>query len=205
MSDLKKLLPHELATLLSVNRRSISRWSKSENLPKKPDGTFDGPACVRWLTERLETRLESECDKEVPGAEWLNEYRRVRFMREELQLKLDKAELLPVAEVEKETGEKISLLISALQNFADRLPGLLVGRPRDEIQMILRDEAELVQHSFYKFGHYTAALADRILTEIGKTNRQKRDEKCWWYERNQAYDAKTAAKNAEEKTGNVEK
>lgn len=165
MANLQKLLTQEIAALLGVNRRSISRWVRDEKMPQNPDKTFDGARCVQWLTERLETRNAAECDRPIPGEQWLHEFRRVQFLRAELQLKLEQGELMPESEVIDQWVARVREVTSGLETFADRMPPLVVGRNRDEIRAILKAEIGELRNAYARNGKYTPEVLDDSQTE----------------------------------------
>ncbi len=161
MANLDGLLAHELAKLLSCNRRSVSRWAKDEGMPKNPDGTFNGPACVAWIVERIEGRLqEVKAEQPQPGGEWLAAFRRERFRIARLERKERQGRLILKEDVIGKWAERVRLVVAGLEVFADRLPGALVGKPREAMAQIISDEVRQLRLGFAQEGEYCPAPFD---------------------------------------------
>ena len=168
MSDLKKLLAHELAYIFGVNRRTVSRWAKNDGLPKNADGSFDVAACVAWAMDRLEARAADEAEKPQPGSEWLSEYRRVRFLREELALKRERGELIPRDEVQAQRMALTTYLVSSLNNLAPRCAPVVAGKTdRHEIEAALSLEIAALLRVLAGGQPYNNAAADTAIAEMG--------------------------------------
>ena len=141
MANLDKLLAHELAKLLGCNRRSVSRWARDEGLPKNPDGTFNGPACVSWLIERIEAKAsEDKCEQPPPGSEWLSAFRRERYKLAKIERKEREGELIPRADAHERGAKLVGAIRIALHNLAPRLAAQLVGLGRREVEQVVELE-----------------------------------------------------------------
>ena len=200
MADLEHLLQKDLSKLFGVTRMTINRWTK-EGMPKNSDGTYPGPACVSWLLNRMEEKIEKQAEAGIESEEslrWLGEFRKQRALIATIERKRIEGEFVPAEAVKGEYQARLQVLVAGLLNFGDRLAPLLAARSRDEIRETLADETELLMHAFYQRGQYTPAIAEEILAELGgKTNRQRRNEKCDWYQRKQREktDDSTTAEN----------
>jgi transcriptional regulator with XRE-family HTH domain len=158
LSDLNKLLVKEIAEVLGVDRRSISRWVRDENLPKNSDGTFDAGRCVGWLLNRLEERLEQQAEEGPENAEsarWLAAFRRERYKLSKLERRQREGTLISWVEVVKEWVARVVVVTSGLETFADRLAPLLAGKGREEIREVLRKEVRELRDQYARNGRYT--------------------------------------------------
>jgi hypothetical protein len=156
VADLNQLLQLEIAKLFGVTRMSVNRWSK-EGMPKNPNGTYPGPACVAWLVSRVEERLEQQAEEGPETAEsarWLAAFRRERYKLSKIERRQREGSLVTWAEVEKQWAARVALVIGGLGNLRDRLPAILQGRTRDEMYQIIKEEIGYFRDQYAKGGTY---------------------------------------------------
>ena len=157
MSDLNKLLVKEIAEVLGVDRRSISRWVRDENLPKNSDGTFDAGRCVGWLLNRLEERLEQQAEEGPETAEsarWLAAFRRERYKLSKLERRQREGQLMPLPEILEQWTGRVREVTSGLEALSDRLAPLLAGKDREDIHAILKSEVRELRLAYARDGKY---------------------------------------------------
>jgi hypothetical protein len=167
MADLNQLLQQELSKLLSVTRMSVNRWAK-EGMPKNPNGTYPGPACVAWLITRMEDRITKEADAGSESEEslkWLGAFRKERALIAGIERKRLQGEFVPESEVVQQWAARVREVTGGLETLADRLSGILIGKGRDEIHQIIRTEVGELRDAYARNGKYTPEVIDASKTE----------------------------------------
>ena len=161
----------EAAAYCGVSKRTISYHVSRGNITQNADGTFDKKVLDKYLESRGrkkpgpktgsgddETGGEGQGEDEKPLSAQVTEadlrWRNARAEREEMLIAQLKKELISRDDVDRETAARIAAVTSGLEAFAERLPGLLVGKKRKEITEIIRGEVWALRDAFSKRGEY---------------------------------------------------
>ena len=158
----KKSVPEVIGSVKEAAKYSgttarVIRWANSHGkLRANPDGTFSKGEIDLWMSTRdgrekpVEDAVVSAQEKKGKAQYW--------GAKGELQvliLKQERGELVTWSEIEKEWCTRLVELKSSLDNLADRVSGLVVGKSRDEIREIIRSEVWTLQDSYHRTGKYT--------------------------------------------------
>jgi phage terminase Nu1 subunit (DNA packaging protein) len=146
----------DAAKYCGTSKRILSYHIARGSLRQNPDGTFDKAELDRWLASR--DRREQGPEKKKHGdakdkAEL--RYRLARARREEMLVEQMKGNLASRKEIEAEWSGRVLEVASGLEALIDRLPGLLVGKSRDEIRAVLKDEVRTLRENYSRAGRYT--------------------------------------------------
>ena len=157
MTDLKKLTRKESCELLSTTYRNFTNWKKEDDPPpaSRNGRTYDGAKLVQWFVARALSRAKQQGAESPEAARYLEKYRKERFKLARMDRLQRQGELVNKAEVVSQWTARVVLVVSGLQAWVDRLPGLLVGKGRDEIRAILKAEVRTLQENYARVGRYT--------------------------------------------------
>ena len=147
----------EAAIYCGTSQRVITDHVQKGKLKRHKDGSFDKAELNKWLERygKKETAGDGQCDTlkvQIDKAEL--RYRLAKARKEERLA--DEAEGIVVkwADVEAQWGERIRIVTSSLEKWSDRLPALLLGRPREEMHEIIKAEVRDVRIAFASKGRY---------------------------------------------------
>ena len=147
----------EAAIYCGTSQRVITDHVQKGKLKRHKDGSFDKSELNKWLERygKKETGDDGKSDTlktQIDKAEL--RYRLAKARKEERLA--DEAEGIVVkwADVEAQWGERIRVVTSSLDKLPDRLPAILVGRTREEMHEILKDEIREFRASFRRKGQY---------------------------------------------------
>jgi hypothetical protein len=157
INSLKK---QEVATLCGVSVRTVSNWLL-EGFPRNTDGTFDGPACVSWLTGRIEDRVSTVCAPETAESQkWLTAFRRERAKLSKIDRLKAEGSLIDIDRVHEGWALRAYGLCGALEQLADRLPPMLHGKSREEMFTIIGNEIRIMRENLVRAGKFVASFAE---------------------------------------------
>jgi hypothetical protein len=164
---LKKASRGAVAYVLGLSPPQISRL-KRQGLPTNADNrTFDLRAVFTWAAEREAATATSGAEN-AETLDALAEWRSWKCKRERLAYERESGELVELAAVEASWVQRVLEVKRGLEGLADRLPPLLVGKPRAKIEEALRLEIELLLLHFSRGSEHTprAAEVDKLIAEI---------------------------------------
>ena len=135
----------ELAEILGVSTRTLSKWKNQQNMPIETDGTYNVRRIMKWKG------IEVEDDSELEGkGYWETRFRKAKALLAEHQLAVEKGLFMPIAEVEQRETQLAQIFINGLTLLENRLPPLLEGREKSEMCGIIRKEAYLLRAQIVK-------------------------------------------------------
>jgi hypothetical protein len=82
----------------------------------------------------------------------LERFRMARAAMAELDLKVKEAALIPVDDVYRQWALRVAEVCAGLEFLADRLPPLLAGKRREEMQRVIGDEIWRLRDSYCRTG-----------------------------------------------------
>jgi phage terminase Nu1 subunit (DNA packaging protein) len=153
IKDIEKTTRNELSTVFGVHPSTVSRWVARDGCPRNPDGTFDLRKVILWRLEDGDLEAVS-CDNEE-AQKWLTEFRRERALLAKIERKRVEGELMPTKKISQEWAKRIAIVTAALETLKNRLALTLVGKNKDEIRKILKEEVRYMREQFCQHGHYT--------------------------------------------------
>ena len=163
------LSKRETADLCGVSIRTVSNWIL-EGFPRNTDGTFDGPACVSWLTGRIEDRATAVCAPETAESQkWLTAFRRERAKLSKIERLKAEGSLIDIDGIHEAWALRAHNLCGALEQLADRLPPMLHGKSREEMFGIIGNEVREMRQNLVRAGRFVASLTDLKAWILAKT------------------------------------
>ena len=151
----------DAAKYCSTSKRILSYHIARGSLRQNPDGTFDKAELDRWLASRDRREKGPEAKKYTDAKDKAElRYRLARARREEMLVEQMKGNLAQWKEVKSGWEGRVQVVVAGLQAWVDRLPGLLVGKGRDEIRAILKAEVRTLQENYARVGRYTPEVND---------------------------------------------
>lgn len=158
-STLKTLIlsTSQVAAFFGVTRWAVQKWLQA-GCPKIKYGQLDLRLVFNWWFENI-------AESKIPDTERLQTLR-----AEHLTVKI-KGETLKVAELEKsmakwnvietEWAARVAVVTSGLNAFADRLPPLLEGKGRVQMQNVIKKEVWELRDAYYRKGKYTPEIKEK--------------------------------------------
>ena len=143
----------EVAAFFGVSRVSVHKWHKN-GLPKIKHGTFDLKIVFDWWWDNIAQYHTAELtDGSMDTAR--REYWQAKAESERIKVDQLKDTLVAWIEIEKEWCARVVVVTSGLNAFSDRLPPLLEGKSRPQMQKIIKDEVWQLRDSYARKGKYT--------------------------------------------------
>ena len=131
---------------------------------------WDAKIFLEWWIENIFSDAQDTSDS-------LQEAKRVYWMArakgEEIKVKQLEGTLFDQDTVVIEWAARVAVVTSGLNAFADRLPPLLEGKGRIEMQTIIRKETWELRDAYYRKGKYTPEVKEKK-----KTVKRKRPVKA---------------------------
>ena len=140
----------QLSQALGKHRSTVHRLIKL-GLPRNPDKTFSLPRVVDWLCAREREGLRDDVDQNSPA---LERFRMARAELAEIELEERRGQFMPLPEIERAWCERVAVVAAGLDNLAERLPPLLIGKKHDEIRKIVRRETDDLRRAYARAGKY---------------------------------------------------
>ena len=110
----------------------------------------------RWLASRDRRAKGPEAAAKNDAKEKAElRYRLARARREEMLVEQMKGNLARWQDIEQEWDGRVQVVTAGLEAFIDRMPGLLVGKSRDEIRALLKSEVRTLRENYSRVGKYT--------------------------------------------------
>ncbi|MBU0977842.1 MAG: terminase small subunit [Nanoarchaeota archaeon] len=143
----------EIGAFFGVSRIAVHKWHKS-GCPKIKYGKFDLKAVFDWWWLNIASYHTSEIlDGSLEDAR--REYWQAKAEGMRLEVDKIKETLVSWNKIETEWCSRVAVVTSGLSAFADRLPPLLEGKARAEVQKIIKDEVWQLRDSYARKGKYT--------------------------------------------------
>ena len=144
----------EAAEYCGFTTRMISYHLHKGNLKANKDGTFDRSELDRFLATKGGRRQKAAAGIDDKSDAAMLRYRVAKARREEMLVMQLEGNLASWEEVESQWRERIVIVTSGLEAFKNRLPGILVGKSRRDIQDILEEEIKLLREAYAGEGKY---------------------------------------------------
>lgn len=141
----------QVAAFFDVTRHAVQKWLKAA-CPKIKHGQLDLKAVFDWWFENI-------AESKIPDTEKIQELKAQhlteRIRGERLKNAQTEGTLFDQDTVVTEWAARVAVVTSGLTAFADRLPPLLEGKGRIEMQEIIKKEVWELRDSYYRKGKYT--------------------------------------------------
>jgi hypothetical protein len=156
------------AKYLGISQKQISNHVSRGNLKREPDGTFTKKELDRFAVERGGRKDVGIIKKYAEQQQkWDAEFRQARAEEKKLVVAQLRGKLISIKEIEIAWGKKVETVTAGLEALINRLPPLLVGKSRREIEKTLREEIHALRAAYSAGGKYTP--------EIKKTGRKTKN------------------------------
>lgn len=165
MANLLKLTGKELCELLTVSRMTLNRWCK-EALPRNSDGSYPGPAVFQWLTARIEEKLAARSISPEDSA-WLEQVRKFNALRSKLAYEIEMGKYTLTDEAQQHQLRLINSIVEVFDRMPDRCAGLLAGKDRQEVHLLLRTELHVAKEILAAGLRYDDAEAGKVIFAMG--------------------------------------
>ena len=143
------------AKYLGISQKQISNHVSRGNLKREPDGTFTKKELDRFAIERGGRKDVGKIRKYAEQQQkWDAAFRRARAEEKELVVKQLRGKLISIAEIETAWAARVETVTAGLEALINRLPPLLVGKPRRQIAKILKEEIHSLRKAYSAGGKY---------------------------------------------------
>ncbi|MBW2110637.1 MAG: hypothetical protein JRH00_04240 [Deltaproteobacteria bacterium] len=149
MGDIE-VTTNQLIKLLDISSRSrLTDW-KHAGMPGYIErNRWDLKAVLDWFHENiLQGAPTADPDIQKERLRW----EKGRADKIEIQVKQLRRSLISRDEIHREWAARISLVVSGLNIYQDRLPPLLEGKTRNQMRAIIRKENERLRNWYIKEG-----------------------------------------------------
>jgi hypothetical protein len=136
-----------VGSFFGVTPRTVQNWA-NRGCPKLKHGLYDLKAVVEWWVEHI-VGADSQ---EIEGVKL--KYWTWKAEKEKVGVERCKEELIPRASIAQEWALRVAELTAALTALIDRLPPLLVEKPREEVRRILDEEIWQLRDQYAREGRY---------------------------------------------------
>lgn len=127
----------EIAQLLGVSTRTVSRWI-AEGMPVESNGTYNPIKIIHWREDLLDDSDDDVLISEK--SKWDIEFRKFRAMLAELEFKKASSELIELSLVENLLVERALELKRSLLSRAKRLSALVANKPAEEAYQLIEED-----------------------------------------------------------------
>lgn len=151
--DIFILSTKNTARFFNVTPRAVQHWSKA-GCPCMGRGSWDLRAVHAWWLENI------WFDRAVSNAgdESTNEAKRLYWWQkaagEEIKNEQLRKDLIAWADIGVIWSSRVAAVTSGLEAFAHRLPPILVGKSRVEMQRIIKKEVRVLRDAYARKGTY---------------------------------------------------
>jgi len=143
----------DLAAFFGLTTRAIVKWHEN-GCPQIGRGKWNLKSVFDWWWDNI---AQSRAIEES-GDESMNEAKRLYWWQkadgEKIKNDQLKESLVSWDDIEKEWAGRVSVVTSGLEAFGDRLPPLLDGKQRKEMQEIIKGEVRLLRDAYAREGKY---------------------------------------------------
>ena len=137
----------EVAELFGVSTQSIQKWLK-HGLPRRGDGSFHMPACIRWRVDQL---AEKAKPRAADGSTKLElELRKLKADSEAKELVVERArgDFFEAHLVERLFRERLSYLTEGLRVLPHVLDHDCADRKKGEIAPVVQERVDAMLRGF---------------------------------------------------------
>lgn len=144
----------EVAEYLGRAERTIAYY-KNQGMPANPDGTYDLDAIDAWVESRNSKGTGQPHGKHPDSGDksgWEAIYKEMKARLAEMELNKLKGELISLDEVKRQWIGRIVEVKAALLSLPRKLPPLLEGKEKRDIEAILDSEVRFILERFSRTG-----------------------------------------------------
>ena len=144
----------DVAEYLGKSERSIAYYKSQYDLPVNPDGTYDLDAIDTWVESRKENGIGQPHGKPESGDKsgWEAIYKEMKARLAELEFNQKKGELISLADVKSQWTTRIIEVKNALLALPRKLPPLLEGKEKRDMEAIMEQELRFILERFSREG-----------------------------------------------------
>ncbi|MBQ3643040.1 MAG: hypothetical protein II961_00450 [Candidatus Riflebacteria bacterium] len=174
-----------IANFFGVNERTIRQWVQ-KGMPRVADGVYSPRDCFNWWDEYINESAVGDDDKNKDAKE---RYWAAKAGNEELKFEKTKGELVSKDKVENSFAARAYELSLSFRALKYRLPPMLEGKNREDIQNELGKELNRILDTYKRAGSFVPEGLEDILkylqkqekfylTEARKTSRTTKTKKA---------------------------
>ena len=143
----------DVQMFFGVSRKTVHTWNKN-GCPKVKHGKYDLKAVFDWWWENIAAYHTSEIlDRSMEDAR--RDYWQAKAEGERIKVDQLKESVVSWDKIELEWCARVGVVTAGLNAFADRLPPLLEGKSRAEMQKTIADEVWQLRDSYARKGKYS--------------------------------------------------
>ena len=143
----------DVQAFFGVSRKTVHVWNKN-GCPKVKHGKYNLKAVFDWWWENIAAYHTSEIlDGSLENAR--REYWQAKAEGERIKVDQLKETLVSWDKIDIEWCARVAVVTSGLSAFADRLPPLLEGKSRPQMQNVIKQEVWQLRDSYARKGKYT--------------------------------------------------
>lgn len=159
----------QIAAFFDVTRQAVQKWTKV-GCPKIKHGQFSLKAVFDWWMENLaESKIpDTERLQSLKAEHLIERIKGVRLKNEQLE-----GSLFDRDTIVTEWAGRVAIVTSGLNAFADRLPPLLEGKGRVEMQEVIKKEVWELRDAYYRKGKYTPEVKEKTKSKTIKKKGKK--------------------------------
>ncbi len=144
----------DVAQYLGKAERTVAYY-KSQGMPVNTDGTYDLDAIDAWVDARLHKGVNQphgEAPESGDKSGWEAIYKEMKARIAELDLKERQGQLISLDEVRSQWVGRIIEVKTALMSVPRKLPPLLEGKEKRDMEAILEAELRYILERFARLG-----------------------------------------------------
>jgi len=146
----------DVQAFFGVSRKTIHVWNKN-GCPKASYGKYDLKAVFDWWWENIASYHTSEIlDGSMEDAR--RDYWQAKAEGERIKVDQLKESVVSWERIEQEWCARVGAVTAGLSAFADRLPPLLEGKSRPEMQKTIADEVWALRDGYARKGKYSPEI-----------------------------------------------
>jgi phage terminase Nu1 subunit (DNA packaging protein) len=148
----------EVAEYLGKGVRTIAYW-KAKGMPVNPDGTYDLDSIDAWMDARVRKGIgqpHGEAPESGDKRGWEAIYKEMKARIAELDLQERQGQLISLEEVRSQWVSRIIEVKTALLGLPRKLPPLLAGKEKRDIEAVLEAELRYILERFSRSGGHLA-------------------------------------------------
>jgi len=139
-----------LCSIFGIFQSQLSIWKKEgADVAEVGRNQWDATVFLEWW---LDNKYDPIDPNDPDIKEYRGRYEKARAEKMEIQVAILKGEMKSKEEIHQEWAARISLVVSGLNIYQDRLPPLLEGKTRNQMRAIIRKENERLRKWYIKEG-----------------------------------------------------
>ena len=156
-----------IANFFDVSERTIRNWVQ-KGMPRVADGVYSPKDCFNWWNEFInESNADGDDIEEIKKRFW-----NARTGNEELKFEKTKGELVARDKVENAFAARAYELTLSFRALKNRLPPVVEGKSREDIQNELGKELNRILESYKRAGNFVPEGLDNILIELQEQEKE---------------------------------